>query len=86
MTDDKLSVPGVVLNGNQREFLAVLVRAQDHVTAADIEPPNHRLTVGARRHDLSVKLARIGLRAIDGHDRAGGQNRVHGLVGQSNTD
>ena len=50
MTDDKLTVPGVVLNGNQREFLAGLVRAQDHVTAADVEPPNHRLTVGARRH------------------------------------
>ena len=86
LTDDKVAIAGVELNGNQWEFLAGLIRPQNHVPAADFEPANHRIAIGSRRNDLAVELARIGHRAIDGHDRAGGQYRMHGFVSQSHAD
>ena len=51
-----------------------------------VEPANHRHALRARRDDLAVQLARIGDGAIDGHDRAGGKDRMHCVVDQAGGD
>ena len=88
LADDELGVGVVKVDGDQRKIAAAgLVRAQDDVPAAQVEPANHRDALrAAPQRSGRAKLARIGDGAIDGHDRAGGQDRVHGIVSQLRGD
>ena len=73
--------------GIKRKVFAVLVGPQDDVAATDIEPADHWLViVGTYRGDLPVELERVVDGAVNGHDRADRQDRVHRVVGQADSD
>src|SRR5262249_43153456 len=80
LTDDDRAPQFVELDRDQGKLPAALVGPQDDMAAVDVEPANHRRLIGTRRHDLPMELDRIGHGAVDGHDRALGQDWIHGIV------
>ena len=63
-----------------------LIRAEDQVPAGEVEPADHRDAVGAGRDHLALQPLGVGHRAIDGHDRAGREDREHRLVVEPDGD
>ena len=77
----------VELDGNQRELSAAIWLGRK-MTWRPLTSSQRIIgtATGTSRDDLAMELARIGDRAVDGHDRAGGQDRMHGVVGQASRD
>ena len=68
------------LGGHQRIILTRLVRAEDQMTTADVEPADHRYSSRVGGDKVAVELRGLDPRAVDSRDRAFRENGVHRVV------